>query len=56
MYCAVGGTKKIYHPEFIPTYPTRILYQDVPMELAGATKKNLENFFKACFQPHRKFI
>jgi hypothetical protein len=46
MYTAVGGTDKLYDPKFVPRYPMELLYQKVDLELAAATKKNIENFLK----------
>ncbi|PVF96133.1 hypothetical protein CPB86DRAFT_522877 [Serendipita vermifera] len=46
MYHAAGGDKKLYSTDFVFSYPYPLLYQNIQLELAAATKKNLETFVK----------
>ncbi|KAG8856460.1 hypothetical protein FRB96_006426 [Tulasnella sp. 330] len=43
--CAIGGTPKVYGPEYTPKYPVHIFYEDrVQLELKAATKDHVKTF------------
>ncbi|KIK63443.1 hypothetical protein GYMLUDRAFT_241920 [Collybiopsis luxurians FD-317 M1] len=46
MLRALNGTQTLYNKEYIPTYPSTILYDDIPMELRPADKQNLDYFLQ----------
>jgi hypothetical protein len=42
--CAIGGTPKVYGQDYMPTYPSEIFYDEIQMNLAPATKHNINTF------------
>lgn len=46
MLAALGGKQALYDKEFMPTYPSEILFEHIPMKLQPANKENLECFLK----------
>ncbi|KIK63446.1 hypothetical protein GYMLUDRAFT_72117 [Collybiopsis luxurians FD-317 M1] len=46
MLRALDGIQVLYNQDFIPQYPSKILYSKIPMELRPADKKNLDCFLK----------
>ncbi|EKM50629.1 uncharacterized protein PHACADRAFT_263998 [Phanerochaete carnosa HHB-10118-sp] len=46
MLRALDGTQKLYDNNFMPTYPSQILFDKVDMKLQPANKENLECFLK----------
>ncbi|OBZ79329.1 hypothetical protein A0H81_00194 [Grifola frondosa] len=46
MLRALGGKQALYDKGFMPTYPSKILYDEIDMQLRAADKKNIENFLK----------
>ena len=45
---ALNAEPVLYNKQFIPTYPTKILISNVPMNLEAAEKTNIINFVKVC--------
>ncbi|KAG8730546.1 hypothetical protein FRC11_006443 [Ceratobasidium sp. 423] len=41
---AVGGQPRLYGHPFVPTYPSSLLYEEVPMDLFAAHKTQIERF------------
>jgi hypothetical protein len=45
IFCAIGGTPKVYGEKFTPIFPVNIFYEDkVKLELNPATKENVHTF------------
>ena len=43
---ALGGSMDLYHPDVIPKFPGKVLYEEVDVILDRANKKCLERFQK----------
>ncbi|KAG8700174.1 hypothetical protein FRC11_013156 [Ceratobasidium sp. 423] len=41
---SVYGRPRLYGDPYVPTFPSEILYEGVPMELAPATQEQIQNF------------
>ena len=46
MLRALDGKQPLYNKSFMPIYPSKILFNEIDMELRPADKKNLECFLK----------
>lgn len=46
MLCSLDGKQALYDKCFMPTYPSEILFDKIPMKLQPANKENLECFLK----------
>ena len=46
MLRALNGTQPLYDKTFMPVYPSKILFDQIDMELRPADKKSLECFLK----------
>ncbi|KAF7377627.1 hypothetical protein MSAN_00185500 [Mycena sanguinolenta] len=56
MLRSLDGAQTLYNREFMPTYPSKILFDEVDMELQPANKANLECFLRieAPYMPQPK--
>ncbi|KAG8707258.1 hypothetical protein FRC09_001932 [Ceratobasidium sp. 395] len=47
LLCAIGGQPKLHHPEYTPTYPRQMFYQDrIDLHLWPAFNQTIETFIR----------